>query len=161
MPRLDKTGLYALIDARIESGNRDTTAADVREVLDAIVENMQIEGGIPIPPGVYTSHLGISPDTDFTEAEFTISDDTPVLVLPANSWAAGERRYLAYLKPADRGVFSHVYYYPPGNRSTINRLGTSWLAQAGVIAIAGIDYNWVRTRVAFAAPSSARAVEAA
>ena len=97
-------------------------------------------GGDPVeplePPTTYTYYLGISEDDVFDVAEFTVSGNSVPLVVP--TIPDGERRFVAYAKPASLGNFTYIYIYPSGNRATFNQI-MGWNQLADTVMLGGVE----------------------
>ena len=130
------------------SGNGD----DLQTVInDLLMRVGQLERGEePTRTTAGTYWLGISEDATITAAELTVSSDSQyALVVP--SIAQGQRRYIAYARPASEGAFTYVYYYVQGDRDTTNRIN-AWQPVSGVVTKDGVDLTVIITRAAYRGP---------
>ena len=102
-------------------------------------------GGDPVDTRVW---LGISEDASFAPSEFIAAADLDVLdhglVVPADAWPAGERRFVAYARAASRGDFSFVHVASRQIASNVNQI-LGW-DQGGPIDLDGLSCLFLRTR---------------
>ena len=82
-------------------------------------------GIVPLPTPTHTSYVGVSSDTDITEAEALAgtSGTGNALAVPVYVGA----QHVFSLRPATQGAVTAVYIYEAGNRNTQNQL-SSWMA---------------------------------
>ena len=91
-------------------------------VLDAVPSGDIPETPITPTPTVVTRYLLASEDDVFTAPEVIEHSETETaLQIPAGTVPAGERRYIAYGRPATLGDYDHVYFYPVGHANTLTK----------------------------------------
>ena len=93
------------------------------------------DGGVTPPVVAHTNYLGIDDDIVWTEAEFTVSGQLSVLVIPAYDGSM----HVCFAKPASMGDFTYVYVYG-AVRNTDNQI-TAWMQRAAPLEIGGEDHN--------------------
>ena len=128
-------------------------------VLDAAPSGDTPETPITPTPTVVTRYLLASTDDVFSAHEVIEHSDTETaLTIPAGTIPAGERRFIAYGRPASMGDYDHVYFYPAGHENTRSQLG-GW-QQGPNIDIAGVSVRLLRTRGGYADNANTRIVDA-
>ena len=156
--------ILPILDSASGNDNARSSALAMRAPLVASIADLAarvtaLEGGGP-PVVAHRNFLGIKATNDFTAADFTVDGMDAGLVIPgAPTWPAGERRYVAYGRPASEGDFTYVYYYPAGNRNTNSQFG-AWMQAVATIVLGGEPHNILISRGALRDTARGRVVEA-
>ena len=128
-------------------------------VLDAVPSGDIPETPITPTPTVVTRYLLASEDDVFSTPEVIEHSETETaLQIPAGTVPAGERRFMAYGRPATLGDYDHVYFYPVGHANTLNQIG-AW-QQGPNLTIAGVSVRLLRARVSYSDVANGSIVEA-